>query len=68
MERLNDRLQSQSWEELCDNGNGILNILDFLINEEEYFAYWNFTLVELDDEDAVYTKVETRQLSAAPRE
>ena len=56
MERLKDHLKSQSWKELCDNGNAFINVVNYLREEENigidgelWFAY----LPELDDEDAI---------------
>ena len=56
MERLKDHLKSQSWKELCDNGNAFMNVVNYLREEENigidgelWFAY----LPELDDEDAI---------------
>ena len=57
MRRLKNRLQSQSWEELCDNGNGFLNNIEFLMGEVEgLFCFAEdegFSLMEFDDEDAL---------------
>ena len=57
MRRLNNRLQSQSWEKLCDNGNGFLNFIEFLMGEVEgLFCFAEdegFSLMEFDDEDAL---------------
>ena len=34
MERLKDHLKNQSWEQLCDDGNAFINVLKYLMEEE----------------------------------
>ena len=54
MDRLKDHLKSQSWEEICDGGDAFVNIVKFLIDEENFEGdeKWLIWLLELDDENA----------------
>ena len=54
MDRLKDHLKSQSWEEICDGGDAFVNIVKFLIDEENFEGdeKWLICLPELDDENA----------------
>ena len=55
MDRLKDHLKSQSWEEICDGGDAFVNIVKFLIDEENFEGdeKWLICLPELDDENAI---------------
>ena len=54
MERLKDHLKSQSWEQLCDDGNAFINVLKFLMEEENIESeIWFEDLPELDVKDAI---------------
>ena len=54
MEKLNAHMESQSWEELLDEGNAFINIIKFLMDQDIYLEPDNdFNLMELENEDAL---------------